>query len=116
MKPFKDTTNDLESDNTALSASLVLKLRNHCEEATTDCILAEMPSTCVQRLDELMSPKSLAPNEIHMLYKIATFLTPKLHQLKKMDDNKGQAVIQAVKVLVGELGFEENWKENLSKD
>ncbi|KAL1259279.1 hypothetical protein QQF64_009856 [Cirrhinus molitorella] len=117
LKPFKDATNDLESDNTALSASLVLpwsvKLRNHCEAAMTDCILSEIASTCVQRLDELMSPKSLAPTGIHMLYKIATFLTPKLRQLKMIDDHERQAVIHAVKVLVDELGFDENREENL---
>ncbi|ROL03914.1 Transposable element Hobo transposase [Anabarilius grahami] len=58
LKPFKDATNDLESDNTALSASLVLpwsvKLRIHCEAARTDCILSEIASTCLQRLDELI--------------------------------------------------------------
>lgn len=117
LKPLKDATNDLESDNTALSASLVLpwsvKLRNHCKETMTDCILAEIASTCVQRLDKLMSPKRLAPNGIHMLYKIATFLTPKLCQLKMMDDKEKQAVIRAVKVLVGVLGFDENREENL---
>lgn len=62
----------------------------------TDCILAEIASPCVQRLDELMSPKSLAPNGIHILYKIATFLMPKLRQLKMMDDNERQAVIYAI--------------------
>lgn len=118
LKPFKDATNDLESDNTALSASLVLpwsvKLRIHCEAARTDCILSEIASTCLQRLDELMLPKNSAPNGIHMLYKIGTFLTPKLRQLKMIDDNERQAVIHAVKVLVDEMGFDEdNTEENL---
>lgn len=49
-----------------------------------------------------------------MLYKITTFLTPKLRQLKMVDDNERQAVIHAVKVLVDELGFDEdNTEENL---
>lgn len=36
-------------------------------------------------------------------HKIATFLTPKLCQLKMIDDNERQAVINAVKVPVDEL-------------
>ncbi len=50
-----------------------------------------------------------------MLYKIATFLNPKLCQLKMIGDNKRQSVIHAVKVLVDELGFdEESTEENLT--
>lgn len=46
-----------------------------------------------------------------MLYKIATFLTPKLSQLKMIDVNERQAVI---KVPVDELWYdEENTEENL---
>lgn len=68
--------------------------------------------TCVQRLDKLLLLNILAASDI---YKRVTFLNPKLCQLKMIGDNKGQSVIHAVKVLVDELGFdEENTEENLT--
>ncbi|KAG1946689.1 hypothetical protein F2P79_013260 [Pimephales promelas] len=116
LKPFKDATNDLESDNMALSAALVLpwsvKLREHCEVAKADPLLNAIRSACVQRLDELLSPSNLAPNGINMLYKVATFLTPKLRQLKMVDENERQYVTEAVKELIEDLGFHVQAEEN----
>ncbi|KAL2095497.1 hypothetical protein ACEWY4_010216 [Coilia grayii] len=117
LKPFKDAANDLESDNTALSAALVLpwsvKLKvEHCEVAKADPRLNVIASACAQRLDELLSPCSLVPNGINMLYKIATFLTPKLRHLRMIDANERQQVTEAVKELTEEMGFHFETGEN----
>lgn len=110
LKPFKDATNDLESDNTALSAALVLpwsvKLREHCEVAKADPLLSAIASACAQRLDALLSPSHLVPNGIAMLYKVATFLTPKLRHLRMINANERQYVMEAVKEMSEELGFD----------
>ena len=57
LKPFRDATHDLESDNAGLSAALVLpwsvKLRDHCEVAKADPLLTPIASACVKSLDDL---------------------------------------------------------------
>lgn len=108
-KPFKDAMNDLQLGDAALSASVVLpwtvRLRRHCAAVNVKPVLTEIASVCVQRLDELMSPISLRSNSIHMLYKVATFLSLKLQQLKMLVENEKQCVINAVKEMADDLGL-----------
>lgn len=74
LKPFKEATDDLETDNTTPSASLVLprsvRLIEHCTSATKDPLLSEIATVCVKRLKELLSTDSTLPNSVHMLYRI----------------------------------------------
>uniref|UniRef100_A0A3B1J960 HAT C-terminal dimerisation domain-containing protein n=1 Tax=Astyanax mexicanus TaxID=7994 RepID=A0A3B1J960_ASTMX len=110
LKPFKDATNDLESDSSTLSGSLVLpwsvKLMMHCTDAVAIPALTEVASVCVRRLNELMSTDNSAPNAVHRLYRVATFLTPKLRHLKELDNYARADVMNAVKELIANLMFE----------
>ncbi|KAG9277849.1 zinc finger BED domain-containing protein 1-like [Astyanax mexicanus] len=110
LKPFKDATNDLESDSSTLSGSLVLpwsvKLMMHCTDAVAIPALTEVASVCVRRLNELMSTDNSAPNAVHRLYRVATFLTPKLRHLKMLDNYARADVMNAVKELIANLMFE----------
>ncbi len=110
LKPFKEATDDLETDNTAPSASLVLpwsvRLIEHCTSATKDPLLSEIATVCVTRLKELLSTDSTSLHSVHMLYKIATFLTPNLRGLKMLDEIGRQEVIQGVKEMIEDLKFD----------
>uniref|UniRef100_A0A3B1IVY8 HAT C-terminal dimerisation domain-containing protein n=1 Tax=Astyanax mexicanus TaxID=7994 RepID=A0A3B1IVY8_ASTMX len=100
LKPFKDATNDLESDSSTLSGSLVLPW------VLAIPALTEVASVCVRRLNELMSTDNSAPNAVHRLYRVATFLTPKLRHLKMLDNYARADVMNAVKELIANLMFE----------
>lgn len=104
LKPFKEATDDLETDNTTPSASLVLpwsvRLIEHCTSATKDPLLSEIATVCVKWLKELLSTDSTSPHSVHMLYRIATFLTPNLQSLKMLDERGRQEVMQGVKEMI----------------
>lgn len=110
LQPFKEATDDLETDNTAPSASLVLpwsvRLIEHCTSATKDPLLSKIATVCVTRLKELLSTDSILLHSVHMLYKIATFLTPNLRGLKMLDERGRQDVIQEVKEMIEDLKFD----------
>uniref|UniRef100_A0A3P9DLA7 HAT C-terminal dimerisation domain-containing protein n=1 Tax=Maylandia zebra TaxID=106582 RepID=A0A3P9DLA7_9CICH len=90
LKPFKEATDDLETDNTAPSASLVLPWS--------------------VRLIEHYSTSS---HSVHMLYKIATFLTPNLRGLRMLDERGRQNVIQGVKEMIDDLKFDHAHDEDV---
>lgn len=95
---------------TTPSASLVLpwsvRLIEHCTSATKDPLLSEIATICVKQLKELLSTDSTLPNSVHMLYRIATFLTPNLWSLKMLDERVRQEVIQGVKEIIEDLKFD----------
>uniref|UniRef100_A0A3P9CWV5 HAT C-terminal dimerisation domain-containing protein n=1 Tax=Maylandia zebra TaxID=106582 RepID=A0A3P9CWV5_9CICH len=117
LKPFKEATDDLETDNTAPSASLVLpwsvRLIEHCTSATKDPLLSEIATVCVTRLKELLSADSTSSHSVHMLYKIATFLTPNLRGLRMLDERGRQNVIQGVKEMIEDLKFDHAHDEDV---
>uniref|UniRef100_A0AAZ1XG43 HAT C-terminal dimerisation domain-containing protein n=1 Tax=Oreochromis aureus TaxID=47969 RepID=A0AAZ1XG43_OREAU len=117
LKPFKEATDDLETDNTAPSASLVLpwsvRLIENCTSATKDPLLSEIATVCVTRLKELLSADSTSSHSVHMLYKIATFLTPNLRGLRMLDERGRQNVIQGVKEMIEDLKFDHAHDEDV---
>ncbi|MEQ2185692.1 hypothetical protein GOODEAATRI_020901 [Goodea atripinnis] len=70
LKVFKDATNDLESDNSAPSASLVLSwsitLIEHCQAEAQDHLLSEVAKVCISCLQELMNSNTTS---LHIMHK-----------------------------------------------
>ncbi|KAK7886829.1 hypothetical protein WMY93_026450 [Mugilogobius chulae] len=104
LKVFKDATNDLESDNCTTSASLVLPwsvtLQEHCQAAVQDPLLSEVAQVCVARLQELLSASNTTDKSLHMIYRVATMLTPKLRQLRMLDAHGRDQVMKGAKEIM----------------
>ncbi|KAI2645924.1 Transposable element Hobo transposase [Labeo rohita] len=73
---------DLESENSSPSASLALpwsvRHLEHCQAASLEPVLSEVASVCASCLEEVMGTSDTSANPLHMIYRIATFLTPKM--------------------------------------
>lgn len=100
LKLFKEATNDLESENSSPNASLALpwsvRLLEHCQAASLEPLLSEVASVCVSRLEELMGTSDTSANPLHMIYRIATFLTPKMQLLRMLCPDARDDVIRGV--------------------
>ena len=100
LQKFKEATNLLEGNND-ITASLALpwsiKLIEHCQEHTTSPLLSEVAKVCVSRLLELMGTSTYAPNKsLHMLFRIATFLKPKLRLLRMLGPDARDDVVRSM--------------------
>lgn len=101
LKLFKDATNDLESDNSTPSASLPLPwsvtLIEHCQAASLKPLLSEVTNVCASRLEELMMASDKS-SPLHMMYRIATLLTPKMRLLRMLPPDSRDDVVKGMYV------------------
>lgn len=97
LKLFKDATNDLES-STNPSASLPLpwsvRLIEHCQAASLEPLLSEVANVCASRLEELMGTSDTSAFPLHMMYRIATLLTPKMRLLRMLPPDARDEVVK----------------------
>ncbi|KAJ8351976.1 hypothetical protein SKAU_G00234520 [Synaphobranchus kaupii] len=99
LKLFKDATNDLESDNSAPSVSLALpwsiRLIEHCQAHAASPLLSEVAKVCASHLEELMGTSDTSAKPLHMMYRIATFLTPKMRLLRMLGPDARDDVVKS---------------------
>lgn len=100
LKLFKDATNDLESDNSTPSASFALpwsvRLIEHCQAASLKPLLSEVANVCASRLEELMGTSDTSATSLHMMYRIATLLTPKMRLLRMQSPDAREDVVKGM--------------------
>ncbi|XP_056102454.1 uncharacterized protein LOC130081774 [Rhinichthys klamathensis goyatoka] len=109
LKLFKEATNDLESDNSTPSASLPLpwsvKLIEHCQAAMLEPLLSGVADVCASRLEELMGTSNTSALPLHMMYRIATLLTPKMRMLRMLPPDEKDDVVKGAKEIIQKMQF-----------
>ncbi|KAL2091651.1 hypothetical protein ACEWY4_013914 [Coilia grayii] len=109
LKLFKDATNDLES-STIPSASLPLPwsvtLIEHCQAASLEPLLSEVSNVCASRLEELMGTSDTSAFPLHMMYRIATLLTPKMRLLRMLPLDARDDVVKGAKEIIQKMKFD----------
>ena len=100
LKKFKEATNELEGNNCTtapLALPWSIKLVEHCQAQTTSPLLSEVAKVCISRLQELMGTSTYTPNKsLHMLFRMATFLTPKLRLLRMLGPDARDDVVKSM--------------------
>ncbi|MEQ2176890.1 hypothetical protein GOODEAATRI_032839 [Goodea atripinnis] len=76
-------------------SSWSIPLTDHCQAASQHPLHSEVAKVCISHLLELMDSNTTSP---HMLYKIATLPTSKLQQLRMLDPNRKDQVINCMEL------------------
>ncbi|CAM4558674.1 unnamed protein product [Leuciscus chuanchicus] len=79
----------------------------HCQAASLEPVLSEVTSVCASHLEELMGTSGTSANPLHMIYRIAMFLTPKMRQLRMVCPDARDEVVKGAKEIILKMRFDQ---------